>query len=82
MTLEEAIYGLRHAEIVFERTTGTLGIVLDAAKKQILQRVNIHFSEKSHKPVGFYCPNCGKNVLGSGFYCWRCGQHLDWGNEK
>ncbi len=97
MTLEEAIYGLRHAEIVFGRTTGkmqfleALKLVLDAAEAQ-----EVKHGEWIKNESGYYeCSNCGsiKPYDGIGVlkpewvtywecdYCRYCGAEMD-GKDK
>ena len=33
----------------------------------------------SGRCVGYACPKCDADVVGSGNFCWKCGQALDWG---
>ncbi len=58
-------------------------LAVDALEKQIPKKpIPITRNEHSVKIIGYGCPACHKDVMGSGFYCWCCGQHLDWSDEK
>jgi len=60
-------------------TYNALVYAADALKKQIPKKpIPITRNEHATKIIGYGCPNCKKDVIGSGFYCWCCGQRLDW----
>lgn len=59
------------------------GKAIEALEKQIPKKpIPITRNEHSVKIIGYGCPACHKDVIGSGFYCWCCGQRLDWGEEE
>lgn len=51
----------------------------EALEKQIPKKP-IEITRNAHctKVIGYGCPTCHKDVVGSGWHCWNCGQKLDW----
>lgn len=88
MTNDEAI-GFLHdiqTDVVYNVTSGekeALEMAIQALEKQIPKKpIHITRNEHSTRIIGYGCPACHKDVIGSGFYCWSCGQAIDWSDEK
>lgn len=59
------------------------GKAIEALEKQIPEKpIHITRNEHSTRIIGYGCPACHKDVIGSSFYCWSCGQAIDWSDEK
>ena len=90
MTYEEAINHIKKHNEAHQRTehfavyiTEALNMAIQALEKQIRKKpIPITRNEHSNKIIGYGCPNCHKDIVGSGFYCWSCGQAIDWSEEK
>ena len=86
MTYEEAIYFLNDIKepdmfpVTKEEYKEALEMAVKALEKQIPKKL-IHII-RNEKVVGYRCPACTANAVGSGFYCWYCGQALDWSEGK
>lgn len=86
MTYEEAINELLFAKrytIADSTRDKALDKAIDALEKQIPKKpIHITRNEHSTRIIGYGCPNCHKDVIGSGFHCWNCGQEIDWSDER
>ena len=82
MTSEEAkevICEMVNISFLGEKEVNALHIAYQALEKQMLKKpIEITRNEHSTRIIGYGCPTCHKDVVGSGFHCWNCGQALDW----
>lgn len=82
MTYEEAFYILLETIMPVDKENEALEKALEALRKQIPEKpIHITRNEHSTRIIGYGCPACHKDVIGSGFYCWSCGQKL-WRSEE
>ena len=59
-----------------------IDIAIKALEKQTKKKVIPILRDKPCIAIiGYGCPNCHKDVVGSGYYCWNCGQALDWSEQ-
>lgn len=82
MTNEEAFLILLETIMPVDKENEALEKALEALRKQIPEKpIHITRNEHSTRIIGYGCPACHKDVIGSGFYCWSCGQAIDWSDE-
>lgn len=85
MTNEKALECLKEKrQCLFNSEENLLiDIAIEALEKRIPKKVIPVVRDKPYIAIiGYGCPNCHKDVIGSGSYCWSCGQALDWSEQK
>lgn len=86
MTYEEALKYLRdryEKHLFNAEENPAIEKATEALEKQIPKKpIHITRNEHSTRIIGYGCPNCHKDVIGSGFHCWNCGQEIDWSDER
>lgn len=85
MTNEKALECLkeRKQSLLNSEENMVIDTAIKALEKQKKKKVIPTLRDKPYiQIIGYGCPNCHKDVIGSGFYCWSCGQALDWSDIK